>query len=436
MPALVRAGRRDKAAVAVQRPGRQSDPCLLSEGARMHLKFESVSRPVLLAQGLKLLPHLARLFAKWPFREVAGEGYGDPTINVLQDGDGGVIQAPWIDPEQRYCNTADLAGGLSYHMTRCWMEENAAVLGIAAAAARFGKDLAVFVGGPQSGKSLLVSCLAVSGHTAFADSILPISLATRQGVGLGVAPCLRLPLPTTFSGPLRRQVERSVDRCGAHMGYLRPHETDIAGFGEQASIRAFVLLDRADGSCATTLRPAGAGTLLKRLLLGSFDALPSTRTTLALLHEIVSDTPCYRLTWSDPLEAVSALRARLAIRPPLEPGDDYRSSAPVTALRRRASGPRTPAGRRFRHVDGLDERVVDGDMFLVDPGGEAIYHLNGLGAGLWRLLGGSYGLDDAVSVLRDAYPTVDRKLIEGDVARLIADLSDRGLLVEQPGDAG
>jgi hypothetical protein len=399
----------------------------------MYLKFESVSRPVLLAQGLKLLPHLARVFAKWPFREVPGERFGDPTINVLQVGDGGIIQAPWIEPEQRCANAAEIADGLSYHMTRCWMEENPDFLGVAAAAVRFGSDLAVFIGGPQSGKSLLASCLSASGHAVFADSTLPISAATRQGVGLGFAPRTRMPLPKAISGPLRTRVERCVERGAPHLGYLRPPEADVAAFGDRASIRAFILLDRADGS-ATTLRPAAASTLLKRLLLGSVDTLPSACTTLALLHEMVTDTACYRLTWSDPMEAVSALRARFAIGRPLEAEDGSHAISP-TAPRRRASGPRSPMGPRFRHVDGLDTRMVDGDMFLVDPDGEAIYHLNGLGTGLWRLLDGSYGLDDAVSVLRDAFPTVDGKLIEGDIARLITDLTDRGLLVEQSGDA-
>jgi len=275
----------------------------------------------------------------------------------------------------------------------------------------------------------------VSGHTAFADSILPISAATREGVGLGVAPRLKLPLPKEFAGPLRTRVEQCIDRCVPGLGYLRPHQAAMAAFGDRAPIGAFVLLDRADGS-ATALRPAAASTLLKRLLLGSFDALPSARTTLSLLHEMVAETPCYRLTWSDPQEAVSALRARLAIRRPAESSSDSCAGARVTVLRRRASGPRAPAGRRFRRVEGLDERAVDSDVFLVGPNGEAVYHLNGLGTGLWRLLDGSYGLDDAVSVLGEAFPTVDRTLIEDDVTRLIADLTDRGLLVEQPGDTG
>lgn len=395
----------------------------------MHLKFKSVSRPVLVAQGLKLLPHLTKLFAKWPFREVSPKGYRDPAINILQDRDGGLIQAPWIEPEQHYANTGDLARGLAYHMARCWMEENMGFVGITAAATMFGTELAVFVGGPQSGKSLLVSCLSASGHTAFADAALPISIPTQHAISLGIAPRLTLPLPMTLTAPLRQRVESRIDRCGASLGYLSARQAECAAFGDRAAIGAFVLLDRVDGG-VTTLRPVAAGTVLKRLLLGSFDALPTTRTALALLHALVTETPCYKLTWSDPAAAVSALRARLAIRRSPDIDADPYGAAPVTPLRRRASGPRKPSGPRFRRVDGLEERVVDGDMFLIDPHGEAVYHLNGLGTGLWRLLDGSYGLNDAVSVLGDAFPTVDRKLIEGDVARLVADLCDRGLLVE------
>lgn len=400
----------------------------------MYLKFDSVSRPVLLAQGLKVLPHLARVFAKWPVREVPGERFGDPIINVLQDGDDAVIQAPWIESEQRYGNATDLADSLAQHLVRTWIQDNAPVLGISAAAARFGDGLAVFVGGPQSGKSLLTACLSVSGHAAFADSILPISVTAREGVSLGMAPRLKLPLPETFSGPLRASVERCLDCCAPHLGYLVADKANIAAFGEGSFVRAFVILDRADGG-TTSLRPTPASMLLKRLLLNSFDTLPSLRAALDLLHDMVTDVPCYRLTWSDPTEAVSTLRARFAVRPPPETDDAPRASPHAASLRRRASGPRSPSGRRFCHVDGLDERMIDGDMFLVDPDGKAIYHLNGLGTGLWRLLDGSHGLDDVISILQNAFPTVDRTLIEGDVARLITDLTDRGLLIEQPAGA-
>ncbi|UCH73910.1 MAG: PqqD family protein [Rhodospirillales bacterium] len=402
----------------------------------MYLKFESIPRPVLLAQGLKLLPHLVRLFANWRFREVPAGRYGDPEINILQDGDDGIIQAPWIEAEQRYRNAADLADGLSKHLIRCWIEENAPALGIAAAAARFGDGLAVIIGGPKSGKSLLTASLSVLGHTVFADSVVPIAVSTRECIGLGMAPRLKLPLPASYTGPLRRRLERRLDSCGPQSAYLLPRAGDIAAFGERAPISAFVILDRADGSI-TSLRPGTSSSLLKRLLLGSFDALPSARATLNLLHDIVTNLPCYRLTWSDPSEAARTLRARLAFKRPVPADDRSRESASDSLPRRRAAGPRIPAGRRYRYADGLEICRLDGTMFIADTNGTAIYHLNSLGAGLWGLLDGTHGLEDVMSVLQNAYPTVDRTVIENDVTSLIAELVGRGLVIEQhAGDCG
>jgi hypothetical protein len=402
----------------------------------MYLRFEKVPQPVLLEQGLKLLPHLVRVFAKWPFREVPGERHGDPAVGILRDGDCYILQAPWLDVEQRYETAADVVDALAYHVTRAWMGAHQDVIGINAAAARFGNELVVFVGGPRSGKSLLVSCLAASGQMAFADSILPVSAETRCGVGLGIAPRLRLPLPDALSGTLRTLVEQHIESGADHLGYLKPHKTRLGSFGDAVSIRAFVLLDRSEGG-TTSLRPTATGTVLKRLLLGSFDALPSAHRSLALLHDLVGDAACYKLTWSDPTEAVSALRARFAILQPQSFNDETGGIKPKKALQRRASGPRQPSGRRFRHVEGLGERQVDGDLFLVDPGGEAIYHLNELGAGLWRLLDRSHGQNDAVSLLRDAYPLVNCDDLAEDVERLISDLTERGLLIEKKaGEAG
>ena len=402
----------------------------------MLLKFESVSRPVRLAQGLKILPHLVRVFARWPYREIRAEGAEDPAISIIEHGGSFILQAPWVEFERRYETAAEVSDAMAYHVTRAWMAENPRLLSIGAAAARFGNDLAAFVGGPRSGKSLLTSCLAASGHMAFADAYLPISADTGHGIGLGIAPRLRLPLPDALSAPLRTLVEQHVDSGADRLGYFKPHDGQMADFGGQAPIRAFILLDRTDGA-ATALRPVAASTVLKRLLLSSFDALPSAHDSLELLHKLVDDTACYKLTWSDPMEAVAALRARFALWRPRNADDDSPGTRPAKALQRRASGPRKPSGRQFRHVEGLGERQVDNDLFLVDPDGDAVYHLNGLGAGLWRLLDESHGQNDAVSLLRDAYPLVSCDDLAEDVERLISDLTERGLLVEKKaGEAG
>ena len=397
----------------------------------MLLKFHSLSRPVQLAQGLKVLPHLVRVFAGWPYREIPKAGSPDALINVLHDDGRYVLEAPWLKSRLQYADAAELAQGLATHIVRSWFMERPGLLWLEAAAVAFGDRIVVFVGGPRSGKSLLAASLAVSGNRVFADSILPVSVEEQQGMGLGMAPRLKLPLPEELTDPLRGLIEGRMDSGSDKVGYLQPGEDRLAPFGETARIRAFVMLDRSATSAAA-LGPASSGKLLKRLLLNSFGEGMAADRLLASVEQVIGDVPCYRMAWSDPQEAVNVLRARFASwRGTAADDGDQADKRPKKQTRRRPSGPRVPAGRQFRHCEGLKEHLVDTDLFLVNPGGQTIYHLNGLGAGLWRLLDGTHGLEDAVTVLKEAFPDVDSESIESDVKTLVTDLADRGLLVEK-----
>jgi hypothetical protein len=397
----------------------------------MLLKFDSISRPVQLAQGMKVLPHLMRAFARWPYREVPGTWSSDVILNVLHEDGQYRVEAPWLNGRQNYTDAAELAHALTTHVARGWMIENPGMLWLGAAAAAFGDQVVVFVGGPSAGKSLLMASLAVGGNRVFADSILPVSPEDQCGRSLGLGPRLKLPLPAELAGELRGLVAPRVDSGSEKLGYLSAQDGTLAAFGERARIRAFVILDRSDGSSAT-LGHASSGKLIKRLLLNSFGEGMAADMLLKNMERIVADVACYRLAWSDPQEAVGVLRARFA--PWRMPADDNVSLSKGQSrkpVRRRLPGPRIPAGRLFRHRDGLFEHLVDSDLFLVNPGGQTIYHLNGLGAGLWRLLDGTHGLDDAVTVLNEAFPEVDIRTIENDVKTLVEDLADRGLLIER-----
>jgi len=397
----------------------------------MLLKFDTMRRPVQLARGLKVLPHLMRVFAGWPYREVPKAGNPGVLLNVLHDEGRYMLEAPWLRGRLHYDDAADLAQGLATHVARGWFLEHPGLLWLDVAAVAFGDQIVVFVGGPRSGKSLLAASLAVSGNPVFADSILPVSPDGQQGMSLGMAPRLKLPLPEELQDPLRGLVEGQMESGSDSVGYLRPGDGSIAPFGRTARIRAFVTLDRSVSSAAT-LSPSSSGKLLKRLLLNSFGEGMTADDLLEKVQIAVGDVPCFRMAWSDPKEAVNALRARFATwRTPVAEDGDQAKNQPKRKARRRPSGPRVPAGRQFRHRNGLTERLVDADLFLVNPGGQTIYHLNGLGAGLWRLLDGTHGLDDVVTVLKEAFPNADSDSIESDVKTLVGDLADRGLLIEE-----
>jgi hypothetical protein len=380
---------------------------------------------------MKILPHLMRVFAGWPYREVPKACNPGALLNVLHENGSYVLEAPWLKSRLHYGDAAELAQGLATHVARGWFLEHPGLLWLDAAAVAFGDQIVVFVGGPRSGKSLLAASLAVSGNPVFADSILPVSPGEQKGMSLGMAPRLQLPLPEELQDPLRGRIAGLLNSGAEKVGYLEQWENNIAPFGETARIRAFVMLDRS-ASSAATLSPASSGKLLKRLLLNSFGEGMTADELLENVEGVVGDTACFRMAWSDPQEAVNALRARFAIwRTALADDEEQAKNQPKKKARRRPTGPRIPAGRQFRHRDGLSEHLVDADLFLVNPGGQTIYHLNGLGAGLWRLLDGTHGLDDVVTVLKEAYPDVEGVTIESDVKSLVGDLADRGLLIER-----
>ena len=76
----------------------------------------------------------------------------------------------------------------------------------------------------------------------------------------------------------------------------------------------------------------------------------------------------------------------------------------------------------------VKETPVEADLFLVVSDGGEIYHLNALGAALWRLLAEPASETEASETLALAFPELARAEIDADVRRFFADLRQRGLL--------
>ena len=76
------------------------------------------------------------------------------------------------------------------------------------------------------------------------------------------------------------------------------------------------------------------------------------------------------------------------------------------------------------------ENETEDHVFLQNPDSDQIYHLNGTGAALWRLLAKPTSLQDAVAILHDAFPDGDRARIEADVAALFTDFVEHGFVTK------
>jgi hypothetical protein len=82
----------------------------------------------------------------------------------------------------------------------------------------------------------------------------------------------------------------------------------------------------------------------------------------------------------------------------------------------------------LRRRAGIKETPVDGDLFLVLPASGAIFHLNSLGAALWRLLAEPTDETAACAALALAFPDVPADKLAADVGQFIADLRRHELI--------
>ena len=84
--------------------------------------------------------------------------------------------------------------------------------------------------------------------------------------------------------------------------------------------------------------------------------------------------------------------------------------------------------RRYTRSEGITERQIDDVIFLVNPENEALYHLNSIGAALWRLLEDEISGEEAANIICQAFPDADPTSVKTDMVKLISELADHQLI--------
>lgn len=389
----------------------------------MFLQFANLSRPVSL-DGIDQPPAaFDSVFRHWPWRPVSTYP-AEPEIRIAPDGEGFTLSAPWLEKPLRYTDGVNLACGLGVHVNHGVLLQRPDLLCLHGAGIEIAGRLVIFPNSYRAGKSLTTVCLAAAGARVFTDDILPIRRDTGHGIAIGLSPRLRVPLPETAGG---RVLKFAADHAGAGNGQYLYVDLDgerQAPAGAASPIAGFVLLERAEGAPAR-LEPVDDGETLKHLFLRNFARPIPPVESLDYLHGLVARGACYRLTYSVGDEAADLLIERFG---------DSAALARDTEAKARAAAPPPPAparqGEAIRRNPDIGERAVGADIFLCDPSGESVYHLNLVGAGLWRLMDGTCGLDEAKAVLCQAFPDVPEQQIGRDMDRLVSELLAHGLLLQ------
>ncbi len=399
---------------------------------RTLISFDGLSRPVALVGCDELLEIFDAVVKGWRHVPASADA-GEPVITITADGPEYLIDGPVDDPFYEDTGVSAVCSFI-VDFVHSYILDNPDLLCLHCGAAEIAGRLVVFPSATRAGKSTLISRLSGAGVRVFTDDLLPITPDDR-GMGLGIAPRLRLPLPEIASEPFRRFV---VDHAGPDDPdylYLDLPTEVHATHGETAPLGAVVLLQREAGARAELL-PAATGQSLKHLIVQNLARDGAATAMIDRLHAIVSALPCFTLRYSDLDEAAELLKSRFADWEALsdeEAGEAPHPAPPAIAdehLPARMEGPRSVAidGARYSQTAGVQLRVVDGHLFLADAEDRAVFHLNTTGAGIWNLLENAASHAEAVDVLGVAFPNVDRTAIAHNVAEVMSDLYDAGLI--------
>jgi hypothetical protein len=406
----------------------------------MLVVFDGISRPIALIGCAHLRTRFAAILPGWRFEEVSSTEAA-PIIRIsYRAGEGYRLESPWLAEAFHDDTEVGTVCAFILELIAAYVAERPSLFCLHCAAAEFAGRLVVFPSSYHAGKSSLVAGLAAAGIPVFTDDVLPVTRSGDRGVALGIAPRLRLPLPRGAGRQLRRFVARHRGPSNGRYLYLNLPPGILAPHGRQAPVGGFVVLDRQPDGRAE-LVPASRGQILQRVIMQHFARAFAATEIVDRLRGLIERVPCFSLRYARLDDAVAVLRERFAEWPAMTPQQDVRAldrcPAPPPALRR--GGPGRRAGDavgvpQFRQQHAVTLHALDDDLFLVDPRDQSIYHLNLVGAGLWRLLREPSTAAQAVEVLQVAFPGTEPERIASDARALLADLLANDLIVVH--DAG
>jgi hypothetical protein len=242
--------------------------------------------------------------------------------------------------------------------------------------------------------------------TIFADDLLPLT-PDGNGISLGMRPRLRLPLPRGMSANFSRFVRVNKGPSDRLYAYLGLSASLLAPFGKSCPIGALVLLERHVRRPAE-LTPVSRGMGLQHLLQQNFIRPGGALSTFDRLRELAETKPCYRLIYSDLDEAVHVLRTAFAAKV--------------------SSNHASKADRTYIRSPDIAAQIVDGEWFLVSADHSTIFCLNPTARAVWEMLAKPLSEEEAVSVMHEAFPHEEGRVIRRDIRMLFAELKLRGLI--------
>jgi hypothetical protein len=187
------------------------------------------------------------------------------------------------------------------------LKKNPRYLCLHGAAVRIGNGLVCFPCVHKTGKSSLCVALVSSGQMLYCDDVLPIEPDNNYGMAMGIAPLLRKPLSSDLGSRFMHFVTEHAGPSDKRWIYVCLGKAESAALGDVAPINAFVLLQR-ERRHRAKLEPVPKSEMLREILLQNFaDQVPPVETLDRLLR-ITENAGCYRLRYSQVLNAAKLIQ--------------------------------------------------------------------------------------------------------------------------------
>lgn len=392
------------------------------------LTFAGVADPVVIRGAPDLVAALGRVLKGWPCRvtDAASRQAGPGVLaSVAASRKGLTATSRYTDAPLPGLSLASAACAVVADLSQGYIDSQPQLRALHCGAVEVNGRLVVLTGAHRAGKSTLIARLtAEPDMRVFCDDVLPV-LPDGQGLALGIAPRLRLPLPAAASPAFRAHVAQWAGVQDARYAYLSTPMQ--AAHGAQAPLSAIVVLDRrADGPAR--LHAMATDVALRNVLARNMAGAATAEAAFAQMHALVKDLHCLRLVYSDLEEAVTLLRSAFggpsSLNPEVPVGADQTDPpAPPADLR-----PADPH-QVWRQNPQVARRQVAESQFLWLPDDPTLWHLNPLAGAIWTLLEIPGSATDLAEALAEVFPAQPKGGILSDTALLLAQLAAQEMIL-------
>lgn len=345
--------------------------------ASLDLRLAGLGRVLRLSDCPEVLDALRAAMAGWPVEVIEAEGMAPP-IRLGREGRGYRQRSPALPDGLFFSTPTEAACSLIADLVGEYFDRHPDSIGLHGGSVEVDGRLVIFPASHRAGKSTLTAAFAAAGFRVFGDDVLALT-PEGEGMALGIAPRLRLPLPESFAPGFLDYAERHAGPADRRYRYVVPPRGRLASHGEVRPLGAVVLLARDEGVVAPALSRLAPGEGLLRLLCENFAPEVASEALMERFLPLMGQTPCLLLRYSEPLAAARALGGALSGPLPAALPAASLVARPTLSTGALPDGPWAPE-------QSVLDYPLDDELFLVEVASGAIHRLNPTGRLIWQLL--------------------------------------------------